>query len=203
LQSPALQVGDGVVSNRAQKALALRKALLERNSAEDDIPDPWTPTVPLRAIRWSDAVPIDEAYKAVCCIGNTSPGADKITVRMLKAAWTVPEVSAAICLLYQRCLDLGYHPREFRKAQVVMVPKLDRDPSTVKGWRPISLLSCLGKGLERLIGRRMAWATVQNQVLQPQQIGALPRRSAVDVVAALLHDIEAAMEEDRWPRSSP
>src|ERR1700694_2814947 len=40
----------------------------------------------------------------------------------------------------------------------------------------------------------MAWATVQDQVLQPQQIGALPRRSAVDVVAALLHDIEAAME---------
>jgi len=107
----------------------------------------------------------------------------------------VPEVSAAIRLLYQRCLDLGYHPREFRKAQVVMVPKLDRDPSTVKGWRPISLLSCLGKGLERLIGRRMAWATVQNQVLQPQQMGALPRRSAVDVVAALLHDIEAAMEK--------
>jgi hypothetical protein len=194
LQSPALQGGDSVVSSPAQKAIALRKALLERNIAEDDMPDPWIPTVPLRAIRWNDTVPMDEAYKAVCSIGNTSPGADKITVRMLNAALTEPEISAAICLVYQKCLDLGYHPREFRKAQVVMAPILDRDPGTVKGWRPISPLSCLGKGLERLIGRRMAWATVQNHVLQPQQIGAFHQRSAVDVVAALLHDIEAAME---------
>jgi len=57
LQSPALQVGDSVVSNPAQKALALRRALLERNSAEDAIPDPWTPPVPLRAIRWRTRCP--------------------------------------------------------------------------------------------------------------------------------------------------
>ncbi|EXU95536.1 reverse transcriptase domain protein [Metarhizium robertsii] len=34
-----------------------------------------------------------------------------------------------------------------------------RNLSTPRAWRPISLLSCLGKGLERLIARRLAWAT--------------------------------------------
>ncbi|OAQ93892.1 reverse transcriptase [Purpureocillium lilacinum] len=68
-----------------------------------------------------------------------------------------------------------------------------RDLSKPRAWRPISLLSCLGKGLERLIARRLAWASIHYGVLQPQQIGALPKRSAVDLVAALIHDIEVAL----------
>ncbi|KAJ0127863.1 putative zinc-binding oxidoreductase [Fusarium oxysporum f. sp. albedinis] len=57
--------------------------------------------------------------------------------------------------------------------------------SVVWAWRPISLLSCLGKGLERLIARRLAWADVHNSVL-------LPKRAATDLVTALIHDMEEA-----------
>jgi hypothetical protein len=67
-----------------------------------------------------------------------------------------------------------------------------RDLTEPRAWRPISLLSCLGKGLERLIARRLAWAAVHYSVLHPQQAGALPKRSATDLVTALIHDIEEA-----------
>ncbi|KAL7758307.1 hypothetical protein ACKLNR_012834 [Fusarium oxysporum f. sp. zingiberi] len=67
-----------------------------------------------------------------------------------------------------------------------------RDLTEPRAWRPISLLSCLGKGLERLIARRLAWAAVHYSVLHPQQAGALPKRSATDLVTALVHDIEEA-----------
>ncbi|RKK42613.1 hypothetical protein BFJ69_g18392, partial [Fusarium oxysporum] len=67
-----------------------------------------------------------------------------------------------------------------------------RDLTEPRAWRPISLLSCLGKGLERLIARRLAWAAVYYSVLHPQQAGALPKRSATDLVTALIHDIEEA-----------
>ena len=60
-----------------------------------------------------------------------------------------------------------------------------RDLTTPRAWRPISLLSCLGKGLERLIARRLAWAAIHHKVLHPQQAGALPKRSATDLVTAL------------------
>ncbi|KJZ68791.1 hypothetical protein HIM_11822 [Hirsutella minnesotensis 3608] len=95
--------------------------------------------------------------------------------------------------LYQGCLNIGHHPKPFREAEVVMIAKQGRrDLSTPRAWRPISLLSCLGKGLERLIARRLAWASIHFGVLHPQQIGALPKRSAVDLVAALTHDIDEA-----------
>ncbi|KJZ68803.1 hypothetical protein HIM_11807 [Hirsutella minnesotensis 3608] len=59
---------------------------------------------------------------------------------------------------------------------------------------PSPLLSCLSKGLERLIARRLAWASVHFGVLHPQQAGALPMRSAVDLVAALVYDIDEAFD---------
>ncbi|EXK77103.1 hypothetical protein FOQG_18176 [Fusarium oxysporum f. sp. raphani 54005] len=67
-----------------------------------------------------------------------------------------------------------------------MIAKPGRRDLTKPGaWRPISLLSCLGKGLERLIARRLAWADVHNSVL-------LPKRAATDLVTALIHDMEEA-----------
>ena len=38
----------------------------------------------------------------------------------------------------------------------------------------------------------MAWIAVTHKVLHPQQFGALPARSAVDLAAALIHDVEEA-----------
>lgn len=49
-----------------------------------------------------------------------------------------------------------------------------------------------GKGLERLLARRLAWTSIKYKVLHPQQFGALPLRSATDLTTALIHDIEEA-----------
>ncbi|KAF3763487.1 hypothetical protein M406DRAFT_20552, partial [Cryphonectria parasitica EP155] len=48
--------------------------------------------------------------------------------------------------LYGGCLRAGYHPRAFRKAEVTMIPKPGKsDYSTYRAYRPIALLSCIGK----------------------------------------------------------
>ena len=75
-----------------------------------------------------------------------------------------------------------------------MLPKVEKkDKSSVRSWRPIALLSCMGKGLERLIARRMAWTALQAKLLSPQHAGALPKRSATDLAAALTRDLQAAV----------
>ncbi|KAJ3499512.1 hypothetical protein NLG97_g286 [Lecanicillium saksenae] len=188
-QPPPLQVGDDVYESQMDKAGALRRATLERRTASDDIADPWTPVTPPRIIPFSKTVTIDEARECTIRTGNTSPGSDSITVKMLQTVWYA--IGPHVRRLYEGCLSAGYHPTPFREAEVVMIPKPGRrDLSKTKSWRPISLLSCLGKRLERLIARRLAWAAIHYGVLHTQQAGALPKRSAVDLVAALVHDIE-------------
>lgn len=59
-----------------------------------------------------------------------------------------------------------------------------------RSWRAISLLSCLGKGLKRLVAKRLSYAAVTQKVLNPQQFGALPKRAATDLVSCLVHDVE-------------
>jgi ribonuclease HI len=158
---------------------------------EDDIANAWTPVFPPRSIPFSPEISLEEAQYATCHTGNTSPGSDNITVKLLEAVWHT--IGTHVRRLFERCLTIGHHPKPFKEAEVVMIAKPGRrDLTEPRAWRPISLLSCLGKGLERLIARRLAWAAVHYSVLHPQQAGALPKRSATDLVTALVHDIEEA-----------
>jgi hypothetical protein len=71
------------------------------------------------------------------------------------------------------------------------VGKTDR--TSVRSYRPIALLSCVPKGLERHVAKRLAWLALRLQLLNPQHCGALPKRSAMDLVASSVHDVELAM----------
>ncbi|RXG41045.1 hypothetical protein VDGE_20064 [Verticillium dahliae] len=193
-QSPPLRDDNTTITAPAEKADFLRRKLLERNSANEDI-DPNTPTCPRRVIPWTRELGPEEVRAAVISVSNTSPGGDSITVKMFQAVW--PSTKDCIHRLFQACLDQGYHPRRYRHADTVMIPKPNRDASSHKGWRPISLLLTIGKGIERLIARRMAWLCISEQVLNPQVAGALPKRSSNDIVGCLTHDVEAAMNRNQ------
>ncbi|OAQ57276.1 reverse transcriptase [Pochonia chlamydosporia 170] len=176
LQPPPIQHGSEVYTTNLERANVLRKEKLERRDVSDDIPDPWTPIVsPTQQIPFSAHISTSEAQDALLKTGNTTPGMDGITTKMLQAIW--PSISHVTTLLYNACLTLGYHPTAFKTAEVVMIPKLNkRDLSDVSAWRPISLLS-----------------SVKYKVLHPNQAGALPKRSATDIVTALLYDVERAL----------
>ncbi|EGU73169.1 hypothetical protein FOXB_16322, partial [Fusarium oxysporum f. sp. conglutinans Fo5176] len=190
-QPPPLQVDDIVYETQMDKANALRRATLERRTSDEDIVNPWTSVCPPRSIQFSPEISLDEVQYATLNTGNTSPGSDNITVDLLKTVWHI--VGTHVRRLFEGCLSIGHHPKPFKEAEVVMIAKPGRrDLTSPRAWRPIPLLSCLGKGLERLIARRLAWAAVHYNVLHPQQTGALPKRSATDLVTALIHDIELA-----------
>ena len=75
-----------------------------------------------------------------------------------------------------------------------MLPKVGKkDKSSVRSWRPIALLSCVAKGLERIVAKRVTWTALTSGILSPQHGGALPKRSAIDLVVAFTHDVEAAL----------
>jgi hypothetical protein len=74
-----------------------------------------------------------------------------------------------------------------------MIPKTGKtDRTPPRSWRPIALPSCIGKGLERTVARRIAWTATTHKILSPQHRGALPKRPAADLTAAFTHDAEAA-----------
>lgn len=192
-RSPALDGPDGPVTDTEDKIRLLRDKILIPNAAGDDIPDPWADTPPPRdrPMPWDHHVSMDEAETNCVKAGNTAPGKDGITARLLQAAW--PAMGGCIRILYDGCIRAGYYPMVFRDADVVFLPKVGKSNFTlIKSWRPISLLSCLSKGLDRILARRMSTLAITEHILNDQHFGALPKRAATDLVACVVHDVEQA-----------
>ena len=197
LSPPPIQVDDRIYSSNIDKARALGRSKLARRDADDDIADPWRSLEEQPShIPFDQHISAAEAKQGLLGTGNTSPGADGITVKMLQAIW--PAIGPHVTEIYDACLYQGYCPEGFKKAEVVTIPKPNkRNLSDVSAWRPISLLSCLSKGLERIIAKRMAYLAIKHKVVHHNQAGALPQRSATDIVASLVHDTEIAFKHQK------
>jgi ribonuclease HI len=167
----------------------LVRTLLQKAASGADIPvdtdvGPDADRLPFPPAR------LAEVQDSVLRTKSTTPGGDRVTAGALRLAW--PLIGRLVGTLFQKCLELGYHPLPFRTATLVVIPKEKPDKSCPRSYRLIALLSVLGKGLERLVARRLAWVAVTEGVLHPQHFGALPGRSATDLAAAVVHDIEEA-----------
>ncbi|KAM4056234.1 endonuclease-reverse transcriptase domain-containing protein [Hirsutella rhossiliensis] len=91
-----IQSGDVVYETQLDKANALRRATLERRTADDDIPDPWIPVDTTKTVPFTQQASLEEVRDATLRTGNTSPGPDSITVQMLKARSAVDLVAALL-----------------------------------------------------------------------------------------------------------
>ncbi|RAL60819.1 hypothetical protein DID88_010144 [Monilinia fructigena] len=197
LKAPPLVVDGISIESTREKAEALLEKVLHRYNDSDDLDyDPLEAEVRRPTLPWTTAISLEETEKNVIGVSSTSPGADRVTVRLLTACWQ--HIGEFIRDFFQRCLELTHFPSEWKLAEVVMLPKAGkRDKTSVRSWRPIALLSCIGKGLERLVARRISWAAIHYGIISPQHGGALPKRSAVDLVASFVYDVESAFAQGK------
>ena len=101
-----------------------------------------------------DTVDVTEVAAALrLCKGKSTPGEDGIPYSFLKR---VPNCTlSTLADLFTACVTFGYFPKAWKSAIGVMLPKQGKDPKVVTNYRPISLLSTVGKLFEKVIVRRM------------------------------------------------
>jgi ribonuclease HI len=142
------------------------------------------PEAPATTIPWDSGCSEEEA-RWECTRGRSStPGEDGVSRKTLEAIW--PEVGKEVTALFRASLALGHYPVAFSAARVVLIPK------TKGGVRPISLTSVVAKGLDRLVARRVSRLVVDNAILADTHLGGLQGRSALDLVQALVADLEGS-----------
>lgn len=156
----------------------------------------------------------EEVRKAIRDLANgKAPGPDRIEVEALKASW--PVLGADIVRLFNACLNFGVFPKRWKLGLVKALLKgPGKDESKVKSYRPICLLSVVGKSLERLIARRLTPIFHGELFCSDRQYGFRPGRSTEDAIVkfrdltsnrrekyvlALLFDIAGAFDNVWWP----
>ena len=122
-----------------------------------------------------------------------APGASGVPNLFLKAMG--PQLTAALTLITQSCLDWEYYPQAFKTARTIALRKPGKgDYQAPKSWRPIALLETLGKVVESVIAVRIREFAESAGLLPDTQMGARKGRSTETALAMLLARIRATWD---------
>ena len=122
---------------------------------------------------------------------KSAPGLSGIGYRLLK--WAFESRPDRFLDLFNSAITLGHHP--WSDALVVVIPKPAKpDYSLSKAYRPISLLECCGKLLEKIVAKRILNDIHRYNILPPTQFGSREYHCAVDAALCLVHNAQAAVQ---------
>ena len=123
---------------------------------------------------------------------NKASGPDGISHRMLKN--TCKTIAIPLCKLFNKSLQSRIYPRIWKSATVMPIFKKG-DKSEVSNYRPISLISCVGKTFERVVFKHVHNYLLSNSLIYKYQSGFLPGHSTVHHLIELVHQTCLALED--------
>jgi hypothetical protein len=91
-----------------------------------------------------------------------------------------PKVVVALTAIVNASLRLCHFPSRWKSATVIFIPKPGKNFKLPPSYRAISLLSSIGKVLEKVILTRLVKATDENSTIPDEQFGFRPKHSTVD-----------------------
>jgi len=124
-----------------------------------------------------------------------APGKDGILNDMIKNLGTVAKEK--LLLIINQSWENGKLPDKWREAIIVPIRKKQKDKTKKTSYRPISLLSCLGKVMERMVNTRLTKHLEENNLLSNTQSAYRKNRSTEDQLVYLAQEIENAFQEKK------
>ena len=88
----------------------------------------------------------------------------------------------------------GKFPDVWKRAFITPILKEGKNPTEATSYRPVALLSCLSKVLERLVHEQLLTFCLENQVIPQEQFGFLKGRSAEWQLLSVLEDWYVTLE---------
>lgn len=129
---------------------------------------------------------------------NKSSGPDGVSPRMLKEA--APSICSSLTKLINMSLMYGTFPSDWKLAHVVPVFKKG-DKKLLNNYRPISLTSCIGKVMERVVFKHLYNYILDNSLLSSFQSGFKPGDSTVYQLLDFYHIISEALDNKKDVRA--
>ena len=110
----------------------------------------------------------------------------------------LPLSARAILLeLYNTLWEKADLPKACKHAILIPIIKPNKDPHNTKSYRPIALLPCFIKIMEKMVNNRLRWFTKKHNILPPFISGFRQGRSAIDNVVTLENEIQKNINNKR------
>ena len=130
---------------------------------------------------------VEEVMKEIKVLKqNKAVGPDQIHNKLLVAAADI--IADPLTKFFNRCLDNSIFPKIWKTAYVTPIYKKgNRDECT--NYRPVSLLSCVGKLFERCVHVHMNTFFTQNKLIISAQSGFIKGDSTTSQLLSIYNDI--------------
>lgn len=136
---------------------------------------------------------ITELLKALN--NKKSSGYDEIPNAVLKK---IPNQAVSLlCTIINNCLNISYFPDKWKIGKILPLAKPRKPPINIDSYRPICLLSCLGKIFERII---LQWhrSEIDKINMMPSfQFGFRPQHSTTHALLVLSEDINKGLIQNK------
>ena len=192
----SLKTAAGTTMGMLETAETLLNVHIPDDSTENDPPA-------LRRIRKSVKFPPDtedtppfmavEVKMAVSSFKNKkAPGTDLVEVTVLKKAIQV--IPTQIVKLINGCLQHGVFPEVWKEGSLrLLIKGDDKDETDPKSYRPICLLSVLGKLFEKLLVMRLSKTSLAQDRISARQFGFTKGKSTEDAIVELRKTVETCV----------
>lgn len=126
---------------------------------------------------------LQELKTHLCTLKNTSPGHDKVHNKHLS---NLPKIYELWLLdFYNKSFSQSHIPKNWKLAEIIPILKPGKHPTSVSSYRPISLLSCVSKTMEKQICSRMYRVLETGSGFSSTQGGCRKRLCTLDQISRL------------------
>ncbi|KAI5720449.1 hypothetical protein M8J77_006751 [Diaphorina citri] len=92
----------------------------------------------------------------------------------------------------------GIFPEIWKTAFIIPILKPEKNALQAVNYRPISLLCCTNKILEKMISKRLKWMIEEKQLVDDYQNGNRRQRSTMDSIILLEHEVVSAFQNNEY-----
>ena len=195
---PFILEGHLMISDDKEKAELFNDYFISQTRLDDSCP---TPLLAKKTISNLTEIVLteQEVIEAMQSLKpSKSAGIDEIHNRILKEC--AHSLCYPLCQLFNKSLHIGTYPELWKLANVVPIYK-NGERHDKKNYRPISLLSCIGKLMERCVSKHILQYLIKNNIVTTLQSGFKPGDSTVNQMIDIYHTIASAIDNGKEVRS--
>ena len=110
---------------------------------------------------------------------NIKKAGDREGIQPLKIIYGEEIIERALILLFRKMFEKSEYPKTWNEGEIIPIPKIKKTQIKTEEFRPICLLSTIGKLFERIINKRMYKLAEDNRWIPKFQNGFMKGKSTI------------------------
>lgn len=132
-----------------------------------------------------------EINEVLHSLKGKTPGYDRISYDIIRNSPL--RIKNRLLNLFNNIFETGTYPQSWKNADIVPILKPNKPQDDINSYRPISLLTCLSKVLEKIMAKRIMWFALKEKRISHNQMAFKTGQGTSDALLHFEHYVKKAI----------